>query len=764
MFLEKLKINGFKSFAHKVDLEFKQGITAIVGPNGSGKSNVADAVRWVLGEQSLKLLRGKKSEDVIFSGSDKKARLGMSEVSLYFNNFKDKANIGMSEICITRKLYRNGDSEYLINKQKTRLSDIQMILAKIGVARTSYSIIGQGMIDNFILASPQERKEFFEEASGVKPLQIKQGQTLNKLEHTEENLETATIQLKEITPQLNSLTRQIKRLAQRTEVELKLKDLQFKYYSVIWNEINSQWKNKNNNLKKIITEQEEIQNKVLKFQKQLTDLTKDNIKSGVVLKLQEEYQNLINQKIKLNQELSDLKIKAVSEVQKKVNEKNISFEVGQKVLKILNEIEELKIKIKNALNNKKLDEVEKIFQEQNKILEKLNKILEPYKNEEKIDNLKQTNSFKSNKTEILLETKLFSKIKELDEKINNIQEKIKKENNKEKQDRSQIWQIQQNYQTEQQNLNSVSNQVNNLRVELARLETKKDDLEQDIKQELDFDVKQGFKTQPSLNEEKKREKITEIAKLKHQLELIGGIDPEAQTEYKQIKQRHDFLSSQINDLQNSMNALEKLILELDENIKKQFEISFKIIDNEFQKHFKTLFDGGKSRLLLIKGEKKVEENVFVNENNEELGRRSDKELLENEGDKATKIKQRLKQNMYSGVEIEATPPGKKLKSINMLSGGERAMTSIALLCAIISPNPSPFIILDEVDASLDEANSIRYSEIIQQLSRKSQFIIITHNRATMEKADILYGITMKDDGASTVLSLKLESAEKFTNR
>jgi chromosome segregation protein len=263
-----------------------------------------------------------------------------------------------------------------------------------------------------------------------------------------------------------------------------------------------------------------------------------------------------------------------------------------------------------------------------------------------------------------------------------------------------------------------------------------------------------------LSEHEKREKITEIGRLKNQLELIGGIDPEVTTEYKEIKNRYEFLFTQIDDLKNSINSLEKLILELDENIKKQFEINFKIIDEEFQKYFKTLFTGGKAKLILIKAPTQGQDPDLQSG----IGNNIIEELEEKPNSEINKIKDRLKSNLYFGVEIEATPPGKKLKSINMLSGGERAMTSIALLCAIISANPSPFIILDEVDAALDEANSIRYSEIIEQLSHKSQFIIITHNRATMEKADILYGVTMSDDGVSAVLSLKLESAEKYTNR
>ncbi|MFA6909298.1 MAG: AAA family ATPase, partial [Patescibacteria group bacterium] len=154
MFLEKLEIQGFKSFANKTSLEFKREMTAVVGPNGSGKSNIADAVRWVLGEQSMKLLRGKKSEDVIFSGSDKKTQLGMAEVSLYLNNEDRSAPIDYSEVVITRRIYRDGTGEYLINKNKVRLHDILLLLAKSHFGQRAYSVIGQGMIDAILVSSP----------------------------------------------------------------------------------------------------------------------------------------------------------------------------------------------------------------------------------------------------------------------------------------------------------------------------------------------------------------------------------------------------------------------------------------------------------------------------------------------------------------------------------------------------------------------------------------------------------------------------------
>src|SRR3989338_2470009 len=164
MYLKRLELHGFKSFAHKTVLDFDPGFTGIVGPNGSGKSNVADAVRWVMGEQSLKLLRGKRSEDVIFAGSDKKSKLSMAEVSLTFDNRDHKIPLEYSEVVVTRRIYRDGEAEYLINNQKSRLLDIVDILIRSGFGATNYAVIGQGMIDQMILGGPAEIKNLIEEA------------------------------------------------------------------------------------------------------------------------------------------------------------------------------------------------------------------------------------------------------------------------------------------------------------------------------------------------------------------------------------------------------------------------------------------------------------------------------------------------------------------------------------------------------------------------------------------------------------------------
>jgi chromosome segregation protein len=280
-------------------------------------------------------------------------------------------------------------------------------------------------------------------------------------------------------------------------------------------------------------------------------------------------------------------------------------------------------------------------------------------------------------------------------------------------------------------------------VETAGAAARREDLEREIRQEVGDPAELG---EPAGFETDWHEKIF---KFKHQLELIGGIDPETEKEYKESSERYEFLKTQIADLRGAIDSLMKVIGELDGIIKKQFDAAFGKINDEFGKYFKILFGGGKAQLTLKK-EIKVEEEVEVAEE----GAAEEVPVEE---------KKKKGEEFIAGIEVEATPPGKRLKGIGMLSGGERALTSIALLSAIISNNPAPFVVLDEVDAALDESNSIRFANVFDELTGKTQFILITHNRATMQKASILYGVTMEADGVSRLLSLNLEQAERAVN-
>ena len=239
MHLKSIEINGFKSFAQKTVLHFdgqvgdRYSITSVVGPNGSGKSNVSDAIRWVMGEQKMSKLRAKKSGDIIFSGSDAKGQMSMASVTLTLDNTDKRAPIEFDELVISRKLYRTGDSEYLINGRAVRLIDLQILLAKAQFGHGSYSVVGQGTIDKMLLQTPAERKSFFDEASGIKEFQIKRHQASLKLVRTREHIEQAEMLLSEVEPRMKSLSRQVKKLEQRHDIELSLRETQERYYTTL---------------------------------------------------------------------------------------------------------------------------------------------------------------------------------------------------------------------------------------------------------------------------------------------------------------------------------------------------------------------------------------------------------------------------------------------------------------------------------------------------------------------------------------------------
>lgn len=870
MYLEKLEIQGFKSFANKNILVFpgmldttRRGITAIVGPNGSGKSNTADAVRWALGEQSMKTLRGKKSEDIIFSGSDKKGKLGMAEVSLYLNNNDRQAPLDYSQIVLTRRLYRNGDSEYLINNSRVRLYEVQMLLAKANFGQKTYSVIGQGMVEGFLNTSLAERKEFFDEATGVKQFQIKRDDSLNKLCGSYENLSQAQMLLSEIEPHLKSLTRQVGKLQKRGEIEAELKELHLRYYGRMWHEISGQFNEYNKNFleaEKVKLEKEkklEILNRELnkmetedetvpefsQWQRELSAeqsgkdaLTKQlaRMEAQKEIKLEASGQFdlswLKNKKGELQNELSEKQEEIAGIAEKAEPEKNKLKDLQIRKAKIDNKIYDLRkqladaaksaqsqesvalgndLKIiladlKQAETESDLDKIKAAIMEIRKKVEHFLNISHEEKEKQNISAIqndiialtqeKEDAAVKTNECSLkislfeerlkllqqgadklrgeinLLEEKLKhygskfidagksnenenelkNNLAQVEIKIKALKEKINSYARQEEEKRNRLFSLQRDSQNLQNEINRLNINLNEIKVNSARYETKLENLENEIRQNFGGmkEIKE-FKGEGTVDYSAAYEKISQ---LKRHLDAIGSIDPEIEKEYLETKERFDFLSGQVNDLMKAIESLKEIIKELDITIKERFDKEFKLIAAKFEEYFKILFNGGHAKIIKVaeseeKGEKAGEEGEKQEEN---------KQIADL---KKIKFLQKHNATGLAGIEIQATPPGKKIKSVSMLSGGERALTAIALISAIISANPSPFVVLDEVDAALDEANSERLAKILDDLSRKTQFIVITHNRASMRRACILYGVTMGDDGVSKLLSIKLDEAK-----
>ncbi len=881
MYLSKLQIQGFKSFASGTSLDFGRGITAIVGPNGSGKSNVADAIRWVLGEQSLKLLRGKKSDDVIFAGSDKKSRLGVAEVSLYLDNSDRRAPIDYGELILTRRVYRDGEGEYMINNQPSRLQDIHLMLAQANFGQRTYSVIGQGMIDSFLLSSPQERKHLFDEAAGVRQYQMKREQAVSKLAQSKENLAQGEAIMQEIEPRLRSLTRQVKRLERREEIEQELKQEYTRFFGLRWQELQRELKTVTEEHGQADQRRAEIQKEIEAIQQELEKIEKERSASEQFSGLQKAYNHILDQKNKLleqrsaakgkldvaarqagqaetvfrQQQMQDVKrslaqiqeeLEALEPLLKSSREKlkqaeHESATLEKKFASVQQRLTSFRQQLQKSLSWSKaksevdgltqvLDQVttelsaeapalpkvrtaiEKVHQqltslsqrfgaandavdpltlltEQQELLElatqrqalglrlataqtevqrhldqqqrlsdqqqKLKSDFEHWQAESSVEELAKTHPEQAYAMYVDQVKKLDGQIEDADQRLKVARDDIQQFNQNETTKKDRLFSLQKEFRGTQHRLNISTNQVNELQVSLARLEQRQEDLQREIEQAMG---PAGVETVTAAAKKKLDGDVAmlaeEIGHLKHQLELIGGIDEQVTAEYTDTNQRWEFLSKQAEDLKAGITQLEAAIAELDEIIKKQFDAAFKKINAEFNTYFRALFRGGRAELVLIK--EAIREDDDMTE--------AEVAAAQDTGPAAEPKPEPQAEKVVTGIDIKATPPGKKLQSIAMLSGGERALSSIALLCAIIANNPSPFVVLDEVDAALDEANSQRFAAILDQLAHKTQFITITHNRATMEKAQILYGVTMGDDGVSQLLSVKMDQVEEMIKK
>ena len=734
MHLKKAEIYGFKSFAKKTVLEFEPGCTAVVGPNGSGKSNIADALRWVFGEQSMKLLRGKKAEDVIFAGSDQKSRLGAAEVMVYFDNRDHKMAIDYDEVMMGRRVYRDGNSEYILNGNVVRLLDIEELLFKSGFGNTSYWVIGQGMIDQLILRGPAAIKELVEEAAGITPYYLKRERTLRKLEQTGLNLEQASALISEIEPRLRSLRRQAKRLEQREDLEKELKDFQINYYGQILQGLDHQLSELNQKLEIFEKQQTEVNKEITDLSRSADQQEKQSKeRSDTYKKVKTDLEVLQKARLGLLEELATIrgKLKA-EEAQAK---KDVIVDISKLKTKFKTAYEKL-LNLFRSFDKDEAPRVQALFEE-------VNQIFEGAESAKNIENVLADLRKEEDRLNRELEN-LFAKISKLEEDFTAY--------SKEEEDvKAQLFVKERLLRNKQELVVKTAEQKNMLAVEQARIATRKDAAEEEAAAALGADYK---KLLPAHRLNHQLSDLQEkIAKLKKQLEMIGGVDELLVQEYKETEERYTHLTTQSADLEKGIRDLKTVIAELDEVIKKEFHEAFTKISEKFSEYFRMLFSGGKATMTLVR-----EQPVLIAEGEE---RAEGEDSPPQEGARLGEVRGKLE---ITGIEIRATPPGKKLGGISALSGGERALTSIALLSALLHINPSPFVVLDEVDAALDEANSIRFGKIIGTMAAKTQFITITHNRETMRQSHTLYGVTMGDDSVSKVISLKLEQAAVYSTK
>lgn len=765
MYLKRIELIGFKSFANKTTLVFdvpgsdgagrRTGITAVVGPNGSGKSNVADAIRWVMGEQSMKSLRGKKSHDVIFAGSKGKTRQNFAQVTLYFDNSDKRIPISYEEISVSRKLYRDGEGEYKINGAKVRMLDVVDLLAAGGIGKESHCVLNQGMSDAILNANPFERRSIVEEAAGVKPFQIKRERALRKLAVSREHMDRTRGLLSEIEPRLRLLQRQAKRAEQRESVEKELKVLQGAYYATLWNTLASE-RSQAEEVKMIFGRE------VMRLQREIDELYEKKERVAVRLSAGSDDDALRRELSVLREKLSRAEREnAMSEGRLEIERErkkmrrtvesipvDLAF-VRREITRIQTRQREAEALLQSAQTPEDIERVREAIANLGRDLTRLHEdcgktrvevkrdqaVLDAEEKRfaERIGQLEEGISVRNKEIESLRHT-----IREKEEKAIAQSQDAKKVN-------AEFLEMERELHAIQMNAEKAKDRWNESKISCARIEVREEELTRDIRETLGAAPQDLSDAQDSCDISEAHRKI---AKLQTTLSHIGGIDPMVAEEYKETQERYDFLSGELRDLEETIVSLQKVVKEMDERIEKEFGKAFDSISREFSKFFTLMFDGGEARLERVKLDTEPADSREEEENGEE-----NPDTEENISLPATSASRQI------GIDIKVAPPKKRIHSLSMMSGGERSLVSLALLFAVISYSPPPFSVLDEVEAALDESNSERFSRILTTLARHTQFIVITHNRETMRAADILYGVTMGGDGVSQLLSVKLEGEE-----
>ena len=729
MQLKHIKLSGFKSFVDPTKISFPTNMVGVVGPNGCGKSNVIDAVRWVLGELSAKNLRGESMVDVIFNGSENRKASGQCSIELLFDN--SSAKIGgeyasFNEVSIKRVMTRDAQSDYFINNTKCRRKDVQDIFLGTGLGPSSYAIIEQGMVTKLLSAKPDELRTHIEEAAGVSKYRERRRETESRIKRTRENLS----RVKDIRDEIGRLIKRLENQAKAAEKYNVLKKDKAKL-----------------ELDKAILFSIEAKSSRDDLQKKLDSLNRD-------LQIKNAESETIQSQIDQFRTENESVLSAYEEAQK--NFYAVGAEIAKREANLHNinkNEQETKSNLEKVKQNyEKAKETEKNFEELSPsekamhILDSMINTIEKYgiKN----DNIREKAiELKSLLTDILniataqsktLTEEYLSRQNDLEDQIVNA-EKLKKSIEDEMRDFADksssaesvlisLRQKQSKFNEELREFENkksiadldartISEKITNIRIEQKTYEINLDNSNKKIK-EAGIDIDEiNFSEYEDMTTDELEDKLVNI---ETKIIKLGAINLAAPEEIEEESKRKEELDEQYNDLTEALEKLTGAIKKIDQETKTIFKESFDSVNSKLNEMFPKLFGGGVAELTL------TEEDA-----------------------------------LNAGVILMARPPGKKNSSISQLSGGEKALTALALVFAIFDLNPAPFCLLDEVDAPLDDLNTLRFINMVEEMSKTVQFIFITHNKVSMERSDYLMGVTMQEAGVSRMVSVDVNQALEF---
>jgi chromosome segregation protein len=812
MKFKKIEITGFKSFFDKTHFYIEDGLTGIVGPNGCGKSNIVESLKWCMGETSAKSMRGSGMEDVIFAGTSNRPSKNIAEVSIQIeNNNKDgpMQYNDLDEIIVTRRIEIDKGSKYFINQKEVRARDAQTFFADLSTGAHSPSLISQGRIGSLVTSKPAERRAVLEEAAGISGIHARREEAEARLEATENNLKRADELKRQQEKQLDSLRKQAEEATRYKDISREIKSIEAGLYYLKLTEIE---KDKSEITEKLNEQDDELSavkidlshnNQMLEEENKrlapLRDRRMENLARLQKLNLEmsnleEEASRIKDLQIKLQKSLETLDLdlqreKSIS-LDSSLNEKRIFGEKNE-LLKTEKELSQTEVKSQSELNlsksslqqlrdqlDKIINEIENyidsdkkltkdLFQRLKSIVNQITSSQEQYalvygKNESiKSDSIKRRERIKNIDVELEnwknLKTNSDRMIDELNERKNKIileinenqknPEKIANnkgqniqniENTKKRSEElnEELNKAEEKYNLINQNLKEIQEKFSILRENKARSEAtiegidkRKKDLVYSIKNDLQIDNETNLlsisnlnglapENYPSLD---KQESLLE--KIKKQREALGSVNLRADEETKKYQDEIKKMEDDRADLYSAIVKLKASIDELNQKGREKLLEAYEKVNRKFNEVYTKLFNGGTAKLELVDSDDPLE----------------------------------------AGLEMLVSPPGKRLQSITLLSGGEQALTALSLIFAVFLVNPSPICVLDEVDAPLDDSNVTRFCTLLDELTKITQtrFIIITHHALTMSRMHRLYGVTMPEKGVSQLVAVDLEKAEEL---
>jgi chromosome segregation ATPase len=767
MYLRSITMKGFKSFPERVSLEFSPGVSVIVGPNGSGKSNITDAVLWALGEQSPGAIRGASMQDVISAGGKGTGQRRAAEVEVVIDNSDGRAATEFSEIAVQRRLDRAGEGVYRLNGARCRLADITDVLSDTNLGREMHSVISQGRVETIVHSKPRERRLLVEEAAGLGKHRKRRRRAELKLRAARDNLDRAL----DVEREARARLRPLKRQAEAAELGARIERDELGLRGRLVSEELRFGADRAAAAAKAATKARATRTKL---EERLVEVSKRRREAeerfaardrertqawGVLTKLRGEQERVAVRVAGLSGRETELEARLEGirgELGPLTLDVGASGAPAERARKLGEELAEVDAGLKTAVDGLAVARSDAAAEAAREAAlgDVRGGAERASRHARRAEGLLGERHREALRHRVAAGEELLDDVRAALAAIEGVGAAIRARVERTERkvvggegDGDEIADemracSQQEFEL-QAEMKAASDELTKTEVEAAHLGDRRAEAERDLAAIAERLGEEIPPAEEALSEEERAEIDRRLERLERRRSQIGPVNPLAEREYDEAREHVESLQGQREDTERAMRELESLIRDIDNEIERAFEQTFEATAKNFEEMVEHLFPGGRGRLRRVSLRPVRDEERPSGEQEAASDAEPEPEVEEEE------------ERDELGVEIEVTPAGKSTRKLSLLSGGEKSLVALAFVFAVFLARPCPFYILDEVEAALDDANIDRFLQLIRRFSDRAQFVIVTHQKRTMDAADVLYGVSMGGDGVTKVVSKRL---------